>query len=322
MSKPAFTFCVCPDAGLTKAHIEKLVGDYPPDGGSSWERHIYWGDDGLSQNFWNNLTIQGLFNTPKLLIVRNAHNLPAATWKDVSAALATSSSSIWPIFCLEVTFEKKIAKIPAHIMKLKCFEVSDKNGWVWRGAGLDGQGIKRFVQDRASAFGLQFEPHVLDALCASTPPDATAIENEIQKLKLASANAKVSMDMINVGAYLPESNVFSFISCIQSGNIAAAWREIYRGQKDVAALFFPFLGLLTREARTLWQILTNEPVYLHSSVAQIKKQCAGKLGFAGVAKIFAYIVQAEEQVKSGQCDAEQALESMVVNLARLFRAGY
>ncbi len=321
MSKPAFTFCVCPDAGLIKAHIEKLVGDYPADSGT-WERHVYWGDDGLSQNFWNNLTLQGLFNTPKILIVRNAQNLPAAIWKNLSSALASSSSSTWPIFCLEVSFEKKQAKVPAHIAKLKCFEVGDKNGWIWRNAGLDAQSTKRHIQERAKECGLQFEPHVLDALCASTPPDATAIENEIQKLILASKGQMVSMDMINVGAYLPESNVFSFISCIQAGNVAAAWREIYRGQKDVAALFFPFLALLAREARTLWQILAKEKVYLHFSVAQSKEQCAKKLGFAGVAQIFSYIALAEQQVKSGQCDAEQALESMVVDLVQLFQKGY
>ncbi len=321
MSKPAFTFCVCPDAGLTKAHIESLIAKYPANGGN-WERHIYWGDDGLAQNFWNNLTLQGLFNTPKLLIIRNAQNLPAAIWKNLSTALASSNSSIWPIFCLEVAFEKKQAKIPAHITKLKCFAIGDQNGWVWRNAGLDAQGVKRHITERAKQCGLQFEPHVLDALSASTPPDATAIENEIQKLRLASQGKPINMGMINVDAYLPESNIFAFISCIQAGNIAAAWREIYRGQKDVAALFFPFLALLAREAKTLWQILSKEPVYLHHSVAQSKEQCAKKLGFSGIAQIFSFIVQAEQQVKSGQCDAEQALESMVVDLVQLFKKGY
>ncbi len=319
MPRPAFSFCVSPDAGLIKARIESLVAEHLADA-DKWERHVYWGDDDLGQSFWNNLTLQGLFNTPKLLIVRNAQNLPAATWKSLSASLASSSDSTWPILCLEVAFEKKQPKIPAHIAKLKCFSVGDGNGWVWRGAGLDVQGAKNYVQSRAKHYGLSFEPHVLDALCASTPPDATALENEIQKLILAAPEGRISMDMINVGAYLPESNIFAFISCIQSGNIAAAWREIYRGQKDVAALFFPFLALLSREARILWQILTKEPVHLHFSVVQSKEQCAKKLGFAGVAKIFAYIVQAEQQVKSGQCDAEQALESMVINLVMLFRA--
>ncbi len=332
MPRPGFSFCICPDAGLIKGQIESLMQEYPPEassgglmGGSTnatWERHVYWGDDDLSQNFWNHLTIQGLFNTPIALIVRNAQNLPAATWKSLSSALATSSSTKWPIFCLEVPFDKKQAKIPAHITKLKCFSVAEQNGWAWRNGGLDAQGVKRFVQERAKQCGLNFEPNVLEALCASTPPDATAIENEIQKLALAAPQGKVSMDMINVGAYLPESNIFAFISCVQAGNIAAAWREIYRGQKDVAALFFPFLALLAREARTLWQMLAKEPVHVHFSVAQSKEQCARKLGFAGVAKIFALIVQAEQQVKSGHCDAEQALESVVVDLARLFRTGH
>ncbi len=76
--------------------------------------------------------------------------------------------------------------------------------------------------------------------------------------------------------------------------------------------------MLTREARILWQIIAKEQVHIHFSVAQQKERCAKKLGFSGVAKIFALIVHAEQQVKSGACDPEQALESMVVELVHIF----
>ncbi len=318
MSRPVFYICACPDAGLIKEHIEDIVQAHPPKGGGAWQRHVYWGDDDLAQSFWKHLTLQGLFSTPVLLIVRNAQNLPAATWKNLSEALEAIASDTWPIFCLEVPFEKGQAKIPAHINKLACINTAKSKGFFWQHAGLDAQGLKRHVLAKAKACGLQFDPKALDAFCSSTLPDATAIDGEIQKLMLLADQGQVSEDMINIGAYLPESNIFAFISCIQAGNISAAWREIYRGQKDIAGLLFPLLALLTREARILWQILAKEQVHIHYSVAQQKERLAKKLGFSGVAKIFALIVQAEQQVKSGSCDAEQALESMVVDLVQLF----
>ncbi len=321
MARPSFYFCACPDAGLTKAHIEDLIHVHPPSGAglsSAWQRHVYWGDEELPQSFWKHLTIQGLFNTPILLIVRNAQNIPAATWKLLSKTLATSKDNTWLILCLEVGFEKKQAKIPAHISKLKCFEVAKKQGFFWQSSGLDSQDIKRYIQNRAKVCKLNFAPDALEAFCTSTLPDATAIEQELQKLILLTTDGNITLDMISTGAYIPDSNVFAFISFIQAGNITAAWNEIYKGQKDVAALLFPFLGLLSREARTLWQILAKEQVYIHFSVAKSKESCAHKLGFSGVAEIFSYIVHAEQQVKSGECDPEQALESMVVNLVRLF----
>ncbi len=319
MPRPGFYFCACPDAGLIKAHIDELVQKYPlAQNGTAWQQHIYWGDDDLPQSFWQHLTLQGLFSTPVLLMVRNAQNLPAATWKNLSEALTHLSDDTWPILCLEVPFEKKQAKIPAHITKLSCFDMAKKYGFIWQSAGLDAQGVKRFVQTRTKACGLQFEPAAFEAFCSSTLPDAVAIEGEIQKLVLLASDGKVGVDMINTASYVPESNIFNFISCIQAGNITAAWREIYRGQKDVAALLFPFLALLAREARILWQILSKEPVHIHYSVVQQKERCARKLGFAGIAKIFSLIVQAEQQVKSGACDAEQALELMVVDLVKVF----
>ncbi len=227
MVRPAFYFCACPDAGLTKEHIEELIKTHPPKGGmsSTWQRHIYWGDEDLSQSFWKHLTVQGLFSTPVLLIVRNAQNLPAATWKNLSEAVASISSDTWLILCLEVPFEKKQAKIPAHITKLPCFDEAKKKGFIWQSAGLDAQAIKRHVQAKAKEHGLQFDPKALETFCSSTLPDATAIDGEIQKLVLLAPNGKVSLDMINIGAYSPESNIFSFISHIQAGNISRPKRR-------------------------------------------------------------------------------------------------
>ncbi len=344
MSRPGFYFCICPDAGLMKNHIEQLQKDFPADvcgsadgsapsmGGLSgmggmlgatapsphWERHVYWGDEDLSPAFWEHLMLQGLFAKPRLLIVRNAQNISAARWKEVSAALAQPNPLTWLILCLEGPWEKGQPKLPAHIVKQKSLAFADKKGWIWRHSGLDIQGIKKYIQGKAQSLSLSFDPHVLDALCACVPPDATAIDSELEKLHLAANDGRVSMDMVGSGGFIPESNIFSFMNQIYAGNLSAAWREIYRSQNDLDALLFPFLALLTRDAKTLWQILAGDNPRMHPAAAREKEACARRLGYDGIAQIFACIVQAELAIKSGERSVEQTLEAIVAELSMLF----
>ena len=154
MPRPGFSFLVCPDSRLLQARLEALVS---AQGDSSrWERHVLWGDEEPSPRFWEQLTLQGLFGTPRLLVVRQAHLWPAAVWKKISAALARPSEQCWPFFCLEVAWEKGQPKIPAHIAKLRCLGFADQQGWIWRSEGLSERSIKKYVRDRAQALGIPF----------------------------------------------------------------------------------------------------------------------------------------------------------------------
>ncbi len=330
MSRPAFYFCICPDSGLIKRHIETLILQYPAENGQSlmpsassasaakWERHVYWGDSELPKVFWEHLTLQGLFGVPRLLVLRNAHQVPAATWKQLSQTLGRPNSQSWLIVCLEGAWEKRQPKLPAHIAKLQCLTFADKKGWIWRHSGLESNSIKSYIVEKAVSLNLTIDRDALDALSANVLPDAISIDGELQKLSLLANNGQVTSDMVGSGAYVPESNIFSFISYIQAGNISAAWREIYRSQKDVDALFFPFLALLAREVKLLWQILAGEQVRVHPQALREKESYAKGLGYAGIAEILSAIVRAEFYVKSGERSVEQSLESLVADLVLLF----
>lgn len=319
MQRPGFYFCICPDSGLIKEHVAGLLDVHRPGGGATWERHTYWGDEELPQTFWEHLTLQGLFGVPRVLVLRNAQNVPAANWKKLSAALGTPNEKTWLILCLEVAWEKGQPKIPAHLAKLRCLAFADKQGWVWRSGGLDERGIRKFVQQRAKALGLSFGEGALEALCASVPPDAAAVESEMQKVRLAAADGVVTVAMTGSADYVPESNIFSFIRFLQAGNAAAAWRELHRGQREGDGMLFPFLALLLREARILWQIQAGEQVRMHPSDVQSKEKLAAKLGFSGLSKLFECIMRAEWHVKSGQRSPDQALEALAADLLELFR---
>ena len=96
-TRPGFSFCICPDGKLLRQQVEELLGAHPDEGA---ERHVFWGDDELPPKFWEILTLQGLFPTSRVLVMRNAHALTADVWKRLSAALSRPNPQTWPLFCL------------------------------------------------------------------------------------------------------------------------------------------------------------------------------------------------------------------------------
>ncbi len=345
MTRPGFYFCICPDSGLIREHINQLAEQFAPAKGA-WERHVYWGDEDVGQAFWDHLTLQGLFQVPRLLILRNAHTLATAPWKALSSALQKPHAASFLIICLEGAWEKKQPKIPAAIVKQRCLAFAEKQGWVWRHPGFEGAPpmMKRHIQDKGKELGLTFEQGVLDTLMSAMPPDALSINTELQKIALAArmpqtdvstsfqteagsnagrheegrVSAALIHDWLQTRNFVPESNIFSFISHIESGNTRAAWQEIHRSQKDIDALFFPFLTLFAREMRTFWQILGGEPVRLSPYAMREKELCARNLGYEGIAKVLASLVQAEYGLKSGAYTSDQALEILVTDLVHIF----
>ena len=116
MARPGFILCACPDGYLAKVRIEQALADNAPSpesgggllGGSPaagiWERHAFWGDEPLPSAFWEHLTLPGLFATPQAVIIHNAQNIPAESWRKTSAALSTPNRETWPFFGLQVAF--------------------------------------------------------------------------------------------------------------------------------------------------------------------------------------------------------------------------
>lgn len=312
-----FTFCICPDSRLLSEHIDALLQKYPPAGGKTWERHTYRGDEELPPRFWEDLTQQGLFGTSRAIVVRCANAIPAAVWKNISSTLSSPNAQAWPIFCLEVAWEKGQPKVPAHIGKLKCLSFADSKKWVWRAPGLDERTLRSYVQNRAKVLGISFAPGAFESLCAALPPDATAIEPELQKLAVFQGTP-VTPEMTATGGYTPEFNIFGFITQLQNGNAAAAWEQIARGKKNDDGLVFSFLGLLAREARILWQLHAGERVRLFPNEAQRKQALSQKLGTAGLMRLFTLVFITEWQIKSGERQPEQALDALVGELTLLF----
>lgn len=323
--RPAFTFLVCPDGHLLRTQLETMIAAHASASGP-WERHTYWGDEEPPPRFWEQLTLQGLFGTPRILVARQAHLWPVAVWKKISRVLAHPAEQCWPFFCFEGPWEKKQPKIPAHIAKQPCMAFADSKGWIWRQDGLNASTLKAYVQKRAKERQLNFARDVLEQFCASVPPDALLIEQEMEKLSLLRDAAqkqdktrpdagRISLAMTATASWSPEYNVFSCIRAIEEGKLATVWKEMSRAQDDA---LFSLLALLAREVRQLWQLQNGENVRLLPYEASFKRNLAARLPAARLAEIMAELVDAELNVKSGRRTPEQSLEFLAVRLTTLF----
>ena len=318
MDIPGFYFCLCPDSTLAREHVDGLLKRVNAVGRER-EIRTFWADEGLDGRFWEALTMQGLTERPRALLVRGAQTLTAEVWKKLSAVLATPRPDILPVFFLESLWEKGQPKLPAHIAKLRCLEFADKQGWVWRSAGLDARALRKHVQQRAAALELRLTPDALDALCAVVTPDAAAVRGVLEQLALASGDGEVGVELVrNMAESAPEVIIFEFIRHLQSGNSAAVWRTLLREGDGGESLLFPLLALLTREARLLWQIQAGENVWLPQQTANLKRSLASRLGTSGLANLFAALMEAEWAVKSGRRQPLQALEELVGSLMVAF----
>ncbi len=321
MQHPGFSFCFCPDSRLIRTQVEKSLADNAPASSDGWERHAYWGDDPLPAAFWENLTLQGLFSTPKALIVHNAQNIPADAWKRISAALACPLGDVWPFFCLQTEFERGQPKIPAHIARLQCLAFAEKRGWVWSSAGLDARSRAAFVQTEAKRLSLILAPGALEAVCARLPFDASAIAAEMEKIALAApADGTVQASLAEILEYEPEPDIFSLIRLLQQGQTASVWRQTLASGRGTESMVFAFLAALAREARQLWQLLTGESVRLPPQIIPAKTALARSLGFAGTARLWQLALEADKGIKSGERSVDQAMENLIAGLSLLFRA--
>lgn len=326
MAHPGFTLCLCPDSRLMRDQVHALLVAHPPaeagPGASApeWERHSYWGDDPLPDAFWEALTLGGLFSIPKALVVHNAQNLPADAWKRLSVALSQARDHSWPLFCLNVDFERGKPKIPAHLAKLPCFIFAEKKGWLWSSPGLDARSQSAFVRSEAKRLGLTFPPAMAEALVRRLPLDATAIGTEMEKLALTAGQdgslPATALDMLD---HEPDMDIFALMRALQQGNASGAvWRQILASQQGSDSLTFSFLAMLAREARQLWQLLAGEPVRLPPQVLNAKENLARALGFVGIARIWRLALEADKGVKSGERSPDQALERLIADLFILF----
>lgn len=336
MSRPAYSICLCPDSRLLRGRLDALLALRPPAPSSShsggWQRFVFWGDEGLSPSFWEHLTLQGLFASPKALVLRNTQALTADVLKTLSKALLPLAGNaaaplpsplLWPLLCLEVTIEKGKPKVPSHIANLPCYIEAEKRGWLDVTHGLNAATLPAFIRAEAERQGLALRPEELNLLARALPPDAAFIESEVMKLSLlADSGGRLPQEAASLAAQTQEISIFELMRIVQQGgNAPAAWKQILEDKVSGENMVFAFTAILLREARILWQSLAGPAPYLPPQVALQKKIAAESLGYAGIARLWDLALNADKGIKSGERGPDQAFEMLAADLFVLFSGG-
>ena len=199
--------------------------------------------------------------------------------------------------------------------------MAQKKKWIWQSPGLTRSYLPKYLQRWAQSKGLTFQQGALKAASSILPLDCTALEQELSKLELL-VQSEITEQDLGIISFQPEIDIFAFLQSLQNPKESLkAWRKVLANQLGSNdELVFPFLGLVLREARTLWQLLSGEDsqVRLPPQIKSSKKALAQNLGRDKIAEIWTLILEAEAGIKSGERSADQALEAFVNGLMNLF----
>ncbi len=321
MSRPGFYFCLCPDSGLLKRQIHKLLQPHDPD---SWEITTLWSDDAeLDQKLWKALNIPNMMGPCRAVVIRNCHTFQEARWKALAPALKGFKSGIWAFFCMEGEWDKRKPRVPACLEKQKFYKIAREKGWIWQFPGINRQNLPRYLKQRALESGLVLESGVQDKLVQILPLDSRGVDQELEKLLLlAGQSGMVLMEHLDVVEPRSHLDIFTQLQKIQQGqSIARVWHKLFLDQQTGQDGLFPFMGLLLREARILWHLATGQEdkIYLYPGVRNEKIRLAGRLGPEKIALMWDMVLEAEAGVKSGAVLQDQALENLTAGMYRLFR---
>ncbi|MGM0538217.1 MAG: DNA polymerase III subunit delta [Thermodesulfobacteriota bacterium] len=318
--RQGFSFCICPDGHLMKEHIHSLLSAQE----ETWHVRTFWADEELPDAYWQTLTWTSLLGQCTAVVLRRAENFKAEDWKKLHPILSSFKAGIWPFFCLEKEWDRGSPQVPAVLQKQAFWKVAEKKGWIWRSAGLDRKTVQQRVGHWGHTQGIQIPDHIRSVLIHSLPLDAAALDNELRKLELLLADRQaMQAEDLQVLSFQPDLDIFAFLRALQSkGQEASIWRTLFRNQLGSNAdMVMPFLALLLREARTLWQLQAGEQekVWMPGRIKAEKTRLATRLGPHRLSQMWTMILEAESGIKSGDFSQAQAQEVVVSRMMQVFR---
>ncbi|MFW6325513.1 MAG: DNA polymerase III subunit delta [Desulfovermiculus sp.] len=318
--RQGLSFCICPDGQLMKEHIHSLLSAQE----ETWNVRTFWADEELPDAYWQTLTWPSLLGQCTAVVLRRAENLKAEQWKKLHPILKSFKTGIWPFFCLEKQWDRGRPLVPAVLEKQAFWKVAEKKGWVWRSAGLDRKAVQQRVRQWADRQRINIPDQVWSVLIPSLPLDAAALNNELRKLELLLADRQaMQAEDLKVVSFQPDLDIFAFLRALQSkGQEISIWRTLFRNQLGSNAdMVMPFLALLLREARTLWQLQAGEQdkVWMPGRIKSEKARMAARLGPQRLRQMWTMILEAESGIKSGDFSQAQAQELVVSRMMQVFR---
>lgn len=319
MTRPGFSFCICPDSQLLLEQIRTLLESAE----GPWKIRQFWADEDLPESFWDSLNWSGLLGDSLAVVLRRADHLQAETWKKLHPALSRFRPRVWPLFCLEKEWSKGKPPVPAVLKKQKYWQVAQARKWVWQSPGLNRDALRARVEEWSRRHGVSVSKDLQAVLVNMLPLDGSSLNNELDKLAcLARDRGELLKQDLSALSFQADLDIFAFIRALQQrGQEATVWRQVLRNQaKGGSDTVFSFLGLLLREARILWQLSHGEgnKVWLPGQVKTQKTDMARRIGQARMLELWTLLLEAETGIKTGELSPEQAMDALVSRLMLLF----
>lgn len=319
--RPPYAFLVCPDSRLLQ---ERLAAWLQEHGGEGWERHIFWGEEGLGERFWNQLTLENLLGVTRCLVVRHAEKLKTDAWTNLNAALNRVSSQAWPFFCLEGDWDRGAPKLPDSLKTVRgkpplpCWTTAQARGWIWQSEGLTPKDVTQRLQQWARSQKLTLAPGAAQALQKVLPVNASALEGELEKLLLAAwESGEVTPAMAGLVHDTSDLDLFTFLDMVNRGSQdIALWKKVFESNLAGQSFTFAFLSVAARELRTLWQIKQGDAGHLRDFIRKKKEPMARRLTEEAIAQGLECVLEAERGIKSGERDEAQAFTMCIAGLAQ------
>jgi DNA polymerase III subunit delta len=320
MAHPGFSFHICPDSGL----LQRRIDDDLSQQGPGWEKRVFWADEILPPGFWESLSLPGLMGGSRAVVLRRADSLGVDEWAKFVPVLGRYQQRIWPILCLEGEWKGARPAVPAALSKQKFWTVAGKKGWVWSSPGLSRKECSGIISEWTRRNGLTLAPNLQELMLGVMPMEMAALGNELEKVLLVLAGrTTVTAEDLAVVSFTSEMQIFAFLDAVlRSKEAARVWEQVLTSQVGSDnSMIFPFIALLLREARILWQLGTGDAaeVRLPSHAMSDKLELARRIGSRKLSRVWHMAFEAELGIKSGRFSPDQAMELLVSGLMLLFR---
>lgn len=184
-----------------------------------------------------------------------------------------------------------------------------------------------WLRERAKALGGELEPAAAGALAQVVGSDKHAAENEIEKL-LAYAGYQRAVTAADVAALaLPtgeQGDFFALIDALSAGNGARAMQmlQALMPERDLIMLYFSLVShfrllLQTRElvdaGRSDAEV--SKDLGIHPFRAEKMAAQSKRFSIQALEAIYARLLFLDEQIKTGEIQAELAMETFVASLS-------
>ncbi|MFO7817904.1 MAG: DNA polymerase III subunit delta [Thermodesulfobacteriota bacterium] len=300
-------------------HVKQLVAE---QGGPNWLTEIFWGDEEqVPEKYWSALSQPDILGNSKALIMRNADSLPESFWKSLTRHLSAFKKNIWPVFCLEKEWKANKPSVAAAIKKRKYWEVAQNKKWIWDHPGLNARNTAGYLKKWADDHELQIDPQALKILLEHAPGDKYTLDNELAKLTLYLGEQKkiTPADLAPLNSHA-EMDIFACLKALQQGQNATVWAKIFAENEKNSGFVFQMLGLMARETRILWQLVTGQEkqIKMPAFILNQKKQLARQINTGMLTLMWNRILETELKIKSGRLPPEQALEYLISGMEKIF----